>query len=116
MKTQLWAIGIVIMNTVIAAIGGLFLKYGSNTLTRKRDMWKLWKHRNILYGLGLYGFGSILAIYAYKGGNLNVLFPISALTYIWSMILAVKYLNERMNLWKWVAITLIVIGTLLVVQ
>jgi len=116
MKTALWAIGIMFMNTLITAVGALLLKLGAMQLAQKegkkehKEIWKLWKHHLLFFGLSLYGIASILGIYAYKGGDLNKVFPIAALTYIWTMVLSVKYLKEPMNPWKWAAIVFIVIG------
>lgn len=114
MKTALWAIGIMFMNTIITAVGALLLKMGAVHIANKTELWKLWKHHLIVLGLVLYGIASIFGIYAYKGGDLNKIFPIAALTYIWTMVLSVKYLKEQMNPWKWVAIIFIVIGVSLV--
>ncbi len=121
MKTELWAVGIMFINTIITAFGALLLKIGAMRIAdekekekSKKELWKLWKHHLILLGLFLYGMASIFGIYAYKGGDLNKIFPIAALTYIWTMILSVKYLKEQMNPWKWAAMSCIVIGLSLV--
>lgn len=114
MKTALWAIGIMFMNTIITAGGALLLKLGAMRIANKKELWKLWKHPLILFGLVVYGIASIFGIYAYKGGDLNKIFPIAALTYIWTMVLSVKYLKETMNPWKWAAIIFIVVGISLV--
>jgi len=114
MKTALWAIGIMFMNTIITAIGALLLKLGAMRLTDKKELWKVWKQKYIFWGLVVYALASIFGIYAYKGGDLNKIFPIAALTYIWTMVLSVKYLKEPMNPWKWAAIIFIVIGISLV--
>ena len=35
-----------------------------------------------------------------KGGDLSILYPFVALTYIWVSLLSVKFLGEKMNLIK----------------
>jgi uncharacterized membrane protein len=49
-------------------------------------------------------------IYAVKHGELSVLYPFVATSYIWANLLAMKYLDEKMNKLKWLGIVFIIIG------
>jgi uncharacterized membrane protein len=44
------------------------------------------------------------------------LYPITALGYIWTTILAVHVLKEKMNVYKYIAIVLVIIGVIVIVQ
>jgi drug/metabolite transporter (DMT)-like permease len=65
---------------------------------------------NLFGAVALYAIGTALFIPALKGGELSVLYPIVALTYIWVSFLSVKFLGEKMNKLKWLGIALIILG------
>ena len=58
----------------------------------------------------MYALGTVLFIPALKGGDLSILYPFVALTYIWVSLLSVKFLGEKMNFMKWMGISLIIVG------
>ena len=108
MATQLWAIGLVISATLVGAFGPILLKKASaKKLSSVRE---LSKNYALFGGVGLYAIGTIMFIPALKGGELSVLYPFVALTYIWVSLLSVKFLGEKMNKYKWIGISLIIIG------
>ncbi|MEA3254569.1 MAG: EamA family transporter [Candidatus Altiarchaeota archaeon] len=112
MKTQLWAIGLVLVATVIGAFGSLYFKLGSEKVSR--DIRKLVTNYKLITGFILYGISSILYVIGLTGGELSVLYPTVATSYIWVCLLSVKYLKEEMNPWKWAGLALIVLGVGLV--
>ncbi len=108
MATQLWAIGLVILATLIGAFGPILLKKAS--AKKLSSISSLLSNYHLFGGVALYGIGTILFIPALKGGDLSVLYPFVALIYIWVSLLSVKFLGEKMNGHKWVGIILIIIG------
>ena len=108
MATQLWAIGLVVLGTLVGAFGPILLKKASAKSLSKIS--SLITNYYLFGGIVLYALGTILFIPALKGGDLSVLYPFVALTYIWVSLLSVKFLNEKMNKWKWLGILLIIIG------
>lgn len=108
MATQLWAIGLVILATLIGAFGPILLKKASAKKLSKLS--SLITNYHLFAGAGLYAIGTILFIPALKGGELSVLYPFVALVYIWVSLLSVKFLGEKMNKLKWIGIALIIIG------
>ena len=61
-----------------------------------------------LLGCALYVIGSLLLILALKNGELSVLYPIVATSYVWVSILAPFFFpQETMNGWKWAGVLLI---------
>ncbi len=108
MATQLWAIALVIGATLIGAFGPILLKKAS---ARKLSNWKSLSTNYPLFGgVALYGIGTLLFIPALKGGELSVLYPFVAVAYIWTSLLSVKFLGEKMNRLKWLGIALIIAG------
>ncbi len=108
MKTELWAIGLVLLATVLGSLGPLFLKKASDKLTF--NIKSILANYNILLGFFFYGIGTILFIPALKGGDLSVLYPMIAFVHVLVCLLSVKFLNERMNKLKWIGISLIILG------
>jgi len=111
--TELWAILLVVFATILGALGAFFIKR-SGGITK--DIKKLLTNKLLILGILLYGFSPVFNIIAFRGGELTVLYPLISFTYIWSSILAVKYLNEKMDAYRWAGIALIVIGAALIVR
>lgn len=108
MATQLWAIILVLSATLIGAFGPILLKKGSAKKLSKIK--SLATNYHLFGGIGLYAIGTILFIHALKGGDLSVLYPLVALSYVWVSLLSVKFLGEKMNKFKWIGVLLIIIG------
>ena len=108
MAIQLWSVGLVILATLVGAFGPVMLKKASG---KKLSSFKsLLSNYHLFIGVALYGLGTILFIPALKGGDLSILYPFVALSYVWVSFLSVKFLGEKMNKFKWVGIALIIIG------
>lgn len=112
LPTNIYAIIGVIIATFVAAYGSLYLKKGSATFTL--SLFKAIKNIPLLIGVFFYFFSSIIFIISIKYGELSVLYPIASLNYIWSIFLAMKYLGEKMNTFKWMGIFLIMVGVVLI--
>ena len=108
MATQTWAILLVISATLVGAFGPILLKKASEK--KLSSLKALSTNYHLFGGVALYGLGTLLFIPALKGGDLSVLYPFVALTYIWVSLLSVKFLGEKMNRMKWVGIALIILG------
>ena len=108
MPVELWAIGLVISATLVGAFGPILLKKAS--AKKLSDIRSLMANYYLFGGVGLYAIGTIIFIPALKGGDLSILYPFVALTYIWVSFLSVKFLGEKMNTMKWTGIVMIIIG------
>ncbi len=107
MKTQLWSIALVLLAGLIGSVGALYLKKASKEMQMHI---KYLFNRKFITGVFFYGVSTVIFIPALKGGELSVLYPLVAAIYIWVALLSMKFLNEKMNKWKWAAILLIIIG------
>ena len=65
---------------------------------------------NVIIGLILYALGAVIMIYAFKYGEVTVLYPIITLSYVWVSLLSVYYFNEIMNFAKGFGIIAIILG------
>ena len=108
MATQLWAIGLVILATLIGAFGPILLKKASAKQLSKLS--SLATNYHLFGGVALYAIGTLMFVPALKGGYLSVLYPFVSLVYIWVSLLSVRFLGEKMNRVKWLGIALIIIG------
>ena len=112
MTTEYWAIGLVVIASMIGAVGALFLKKGSPKF--RISISGVLRNKYLLIGVVLYALSTILFIPALRGGDLSVLYPLVSLAYVWIALLSIKFLDEKMNKSKWLGITLIIIGVSLV--
>ncbi len=112
MATELWAIGLVVLATLIGAFGPILLKKASSG--KLSSIKSLMKNYALFGGVSLYAISTLLFIPALNGGELSVLYPFVALVYIWVSILSVKFLGEKMNLMKCAGVAFIIIGVSLI--
>ncbi|MFC1690540.1 EamA family transporter [Nanoarchaeota archaeon] len=111
-KTRPFAILIVLLCTLLTSLGQLFLKFGANKLSL--SFYAIIMNYNLIIGCFFYGMGAILLIVALKYGELSVLYPFIALSFIWVSILSMIFLSEIMTTGKWVGIAVIVVGVSLI--
>jgi len=108
MTTQAWAVAVVLAATVFGSFGSIYLKKGAADL--EFNLKKLLKNKKLFYGITLFIISTILSVSGLKGGELSVLYPLAALSYVWICILSMKMLKEKMGFWKWTGVILIVAG------
>lgn len=111
MQTQLWAIGLVLLACLLGSFGPIMLKKASDKPFKIKG---ILTNYYLIGGFLFYGLGTILFIPALKGGELSVLYPLVATTYIWVSIWSIKFLKEKMNKQKWMGILLIIIGVIFI--
>ena len=112
----LWAIMLRLIGAVIVSFAALFIKVGGSKLKSIKDVRLISRNYFLIFGLFLYVVASVLSIIAYKGGDLSVLLPINSLSYAGSMILAVWVLKEKLSFSKFLGVTLIIAGVIIIVQ
>jgi len=108
MATSLFSILLVLLGTLVGAMGPILLKKGSEK--KLSEIKSLMTNYHLLGGVLLYVIGTILFILALRGGELSVLYPFVSVTYVWVCILSMKLLGEKMNMTKWAGVGLIILG------
>ncbi len=101
-KTKWWALALVIFCTFFTSTAALLLKAG----VMKNTVFNV----ILLSGLALYVVAAVLLITALKFGELSVLYPAIATSFIWVNVLSFIFLEEKITLLRWIGAGLIVIG------
>ena len=112
MKTKLWAMGMVLGCTLLTSTAQLFYKFGADEISF--NILSIVTNVNLIIGILLYIVGGTILIISLRGGELSVLYPILATSYIWVSFLSIYFLSESMNLFKWLGIFTIMAGIILI--
>lgn len=108
MTTKLWAALLVLFTTLLTSSAQILLKKGSAILDF--DIAGILANYYLIGGILLYVVGGVLLILSFKGGEVSVLYPIIATSYIWVSLLSIVFLKESMNLFKSFGILMIITG------
>ena len=108
MATKLWAALLVLFTTLLTSSAQILWKKGSETLVF--SITGVLTNYYLIAGILLYIIGGTLLIISLRGGELSVLYPIIATSYVWVSFLSIKFLGETMNLYKWLGIIAIIAG------
>ena len=112
MATKLWAALLVLFTTLLTSSAQLFYKYGSAAASL--NPFELITNYYLIAGLLLYAVGGALMIISFRGGEVSVLYPIIATSYIWVSFLSMFFLGEIMNTFKWIGVITIIGGIALI--
>jgi drug/metabolite transporter (DMT)-like permease len=106
-----WFLLLMIM-TIAGAFGGFFFKKAT------KNGFKI--SRYFIFFLGLGGFcylmSSILNIIVLKHMSYTVVFPLTSITYIWTLLISYFFLKESLTVKKIIGVILICIGALFLVM
>ncbi len=115
MKTQPWAIGIVLFFTLLTSSAQVMYKLAANNMVFdfadiQLTLMSILTNYYLYIGAVLYIISAILLIIALRGGELSVLYPLVALSYVWVGILSMIIFKEPMTLLKWAGVVFIIGG------
>jgi drug/metabolite transporter (DMT)-like permease len=109
--------------TVFAAAAQVLMKFGANhampqlypadTSTWMPFVTALLGNYMLLLGYCVQSGNALLLILALRDGELSMLYPIIALTYVWVNLLSMYFFHEHMNAWKALGIALVIGGVAL---
>ena len=104
-KTKPWAVVLMIIITFLITIALLFYRYGVPLIP------DLSGFIFTAIGLCIYSISAGLIIIAFKGGELSILYPLLALSYIWISIASpILFPTDSMNPMKWAGVIIMVFG------
>ncbi|MBW2980398.1 EamA family transporter [Candidatus Woesearchaeota archaeon] len=112
MQTKPWAFGLIVLCTFLTSAAQILYKFGADKLVL--ELSALLRNYQLFSGLILYIIAGVIMIIALRGGDLSVLYPIIATSYIWVALLSMFFLGEAMNLYKWTGIFFIMAGVIFV--
>jgi uncharacterized membrane protein len=94
--------------TVTGAAAQILMKVGMTHF--RPDAWAILTNFRLLAGYALYGLNTLLLVLALRDGELSMLYPIIALTYVWVTLLCYTLLREPPNAFKNIGIATIMVG------
>jgi len=106
--------------TVFAAAAQILMKFGATHPMPKlipgdSSTWMpfsdaLLHNYELLLGYVVQSGNALLLILALREGELSLLYPVIALTYVWVNLLSMYFFHDQMNVWKAVGIALVIGG------
>lgn len=112
MKTELWAMLMVVAGTIVGSFGPLLLKIGMHD--KKVTLRNLLFNFKVMSGVFLYFISSLFFVIALKGGELSVLYPLVSFGYIWVTINSKLFLKEKITMYKILGILFIFSGIIII--
>ena len=113
-STPISIILIILFCALLTAAGQIFYKLSSPTFSFNPLTW--FTNKWLLVAVAIYLIAGVLFIWSLKYGNVSVIYPIIATSYIWTAIFAKMFLGEPFPAIKWLGIALILAGVFLVVK
>ena len=99
--------------TILGAAAQIGMKMGANHMVHgggPGGLIGLVTNIPLLIGYTLYGLSTVLLVFALKDGELSLLYPVIALTYVWVTILSLLVFHDDVNVFRLAGITIIVVG------
>ncbi len=112
MQTKAWAVWLMILCTAFTSTAQVLYKFGANKL--EFNFMGLISNLPLISGMALYVLGAVIMITAFKGGEVSVLYPIVATSYIWVSLMSIYFFSEKLGLLRWLGIFAIIIGIILI--
>lgn len=100
---------ILLIMTLLGAFGSLLLKKAAESMSGINRKFIVF----FLCGGFLYFFGALLNIYLLQKLPYSLVYPLTSITYIWTVIISTIFLSERITARKIAGVGLIVFGALL---
>jgi multidrug transporter EmrE-like cation transporter len=107
------ALILVALCTVSGAAAQLLMKIGASSMAAPdlpSAILQAIRNVPLLFGYILYGMNAALLALALREGELSLIYPVIALTYVWVTILSVMVFKEVLNPYKIVGLSIIVLG------
>ncbi len=113
-STAARSIALVILCTVIGAAAQILMRWGADHISGETGVMGLLTNWPLIAGYACLGLNTLLLIVALRDGQLSVLYPIIALTYVWVTVLSPMLFPDTINVYKVVGVGLIVGGVSLI--
>jgi multidrug transporter EmrE-like cation transporter len=98
--------------TILGTMAQLLMKTGMEHF--KLEPVALLTNLPLLAGYALYGINTVMLVLALREGELSVLYPIIALTYVWVTLVSYVRLHEPPNIYKNLGVTAIIAGVIVI--
>ncbi len=111
--TSFKAIILVILCTILTSTGQILWKLSTSKI-EGFDIISLITNIPLMLGFISYALGAVLLIFALKEGELSVIYPFIALSFIWVTLTSIFLFHEHVSILNWAGITAILIGVSLI--
>src|SRR5579871_5837358 len=91
-------VGLVFCCTILGAAAQVLMKTGANHIAQA-GLWGMITNLPLMGGYCLYGISTLLLVLALKDGELSLLYPVIALTYVWVTMLSFLIFRDAINPW-----------------
>jgi multidrug transporter EmrE-like cation transporter len=98
--------------TILGTLAQLFMKAGMEQF--HPEPMALITNVPLIAGYCLYGINTVMLVMALREGELSVLYPIIALTYVWVTLVSYIHLHEPPNIYKNMGVTAIILGVIVI--
>lgn len=104
---------LVLLMTLIGALGAFFFKKSTDKM---QNILSLLKLPAFYMGGCLYIISALMNVVLLRFMNYTILYPMTAICYIWSLLISNCFLGERITKKKVIGVMLICLGVVLLVQ
>jgi len=106
-KNNKMAIILVIICTIFTSVGQILMKLGT---AKTGSILEIITNIPLILGFVAYGIGAVLLIISLKYGELSLVYPFIALSFIWVSIASIYLFNEHVSIINWLGLTAILLG------
>jgi drug/metabolite transporter (DMT)-like permease len=110
MKTKGWALWTIILCTLCTSSAAILNKMGANIA--ELSIKGLLMNHYLIAGLILLATASVLLMISLKGGDVSIVYPVIATSYVWVTIFSGLFFHEQINAFKMIGIAFIVGGVI----
>ncbi|MBI2669250.1 hypothetical protein HYX14_05395 [Candidatus Woesearchaeota archaeon] len=108
MATSRNAILLVIFCTIFTSLGQILWKFGVQDLNFTQ--FSTFLNLSLFLGFVAYGLGALLLIAAFRDGELSIVYPLAATSYVWVSLTSPLFFGDAMNAFKWTGVFLILLS------
>ena len=102
---------VIVFMTMLGALGGFFFKRSSAATSSLKA---IATNKSVYIGGILYVAAALLNVWVLKFMPYSVVMPMTAITYIWTMILSRLLLKEKITVKKMIGIAAIIVGAVFI--
>lgn len=120
-RTSVRSILLVVLCTAIGAAAQILVRHGADYVDGallEQSPWlfavSLATNWTLIGGYACLALNMVLLVVALREGQLSILYPIIALTYVWVTILSPMFFHDVINVYKVVGVGIIVLGVSLI--
>lgn len=117
---KIWLLVLITASVSLSAVAQTMFKFGvertrfSNDMTVFSKAFSMLSSPYVLCGLGMYGIGTVMWLFALRSLDLSVAYPFVALSFVFVAVLSVVFLGETLTSTRILGTFLIITGLVVV--